>query len=400
MPMRKMFAFILSLFLFATCSVPALAAEVPTASDVTQENPLRYATKADIYNEVSKLTMVAEHVQEDEAATVEDFLRAFSFHRRYIQETADGFFYPAGDGMWMSAEEWMDLVSRTDSPITLEEVQSIVQRTIECDELLKTHHIPDTYDRYKDVIDAFFGEFSSLFAGNKEAAKYWVGVLNGGGIYNPAQFSSVLHEMAHEKSARKAEKFLRRDGSGEAWQVIWSSKPSKIFPYNPKERDNQELQVLTLPSTLTIVSKKDVPKDVQDTAWYKTYFDSGSASNTFGIYGMLEEFCAGTIDIRCRVISTSIGYHGSKFSEDYLQGYYFWDAAIGTYLSKLEETNPKKYNQLISDNCIIGLLNDTVGFIDEQINLVKVTPTNDEEVLALKAWAKESGVRNFLESHD
>ena len=394
--MRKIFALILSALLFATCSVPALAVEVPAVSDAALEDTLRFATKADVYNEVSKLTMVTEPVQEDEVATVEDFLRAFSFHRRYILETADGFFYPAGDSMWMSAEEWMDLVSRTDSPITLEEVQTIVQRTIECDELLKTHHIPDTYDRYKDVLDAFFGEFSSLFEGNKEAAKYWVGVLSGGGVYEPAQFSSVLHEMAHERSARKAGRFLRRDGSGEAWQVIWSSKPSKIYPYNPKERDNQELQVMSLPSTLTIVSKKDVPKDVQGTLWYKTYFDSGSASNTFGIYGMLEEFCAGTIAIRCRVISTSIGYHGREFSEDYLQGYYFWDAAIGTYLSKLEEKYPAKYNELMADKCIIGLLNDTIEFIDEQIDYMRVAPTKDEEVLALKAWARESGVRNLL----
>lgn len=63
--------------------------------------------------------------------------------------------------------------------------------------------------------------------------------------------------------------------------------------------------------------------------------------------GMLEEFCAGTIDIRCRGISTSIGYRGNKFFEDYLQGYYSWDAAIGAYLSKLEGKYPAKYKELI-----------------------------------------------------
>ena len=50
----------------------------------------------------------------------------------------------------------------------------------------------------------------------------------------------------------------------------------------------------------------------------------------------------------------------------------------------------------MSDNCIIGLVNDTIGFIDEQIGCSKIVPTDGEDVLALKAWAKEAGVRNLL----
>jgi hypothetical protein len=62
----------------------------------------------------------------------------------------------------------------------------------------------------------------------------------------------------------------------------------------------------------------------------------------------------------------------------------------------LEEKYPAKYNELMADKCIIGLLNDTIEFIDEQIDYMRVAPTKDEEVLALKAWARESGVRNLL----
>lgn len=398
--MKRLLSLAIAGILFVESVTPAYAAEPNlTSSTVVPMEQSNEATIAEVYREVSRLVPIAPSVfyeENVESATVEDFLALFSYYNRYIRDSADGFFYPAGDSMWMSAAEWTDLMSRLDKPISLTEVQRIVERTIECDELLKSHHIPDTVERYKDVQEAFYGEFTGLVKNNPEAVKYWVDAMCGG-VYDPGRFSSLLHETAHEVSARKSGRFSRRGHTADVWEVVWSRKPDAMYPYNAKTGENTRIQLQSVPTSISVIRQDAVPKEVRNTVWYKTYFTTSSAANNYGVYGMLEEFCANAIDIRCDVVSSSIKYHFTQgFSEDKLQGYYFWDGAIGSYLSNLLEKKPGQYEKLMADDAFVGVLTDVSEYIRGQIRLVDVRPTEDEDVIALRAWSEDAGLHLLL----
>lgn len=399
--MKRLLSLAIAGILFVGSATPAYAAEpnLPNCSIISVEQT-SVATIAEVYQEVSRLALIAPstfYEENAETATVEDFLTLFSYYNRYIRDSADGFVYPAGDSMWMSAAEWADLMSRLDEPISLGEVQRIVERTIECDKLLESHHIPDTVERYKDVQGAFYGEFSDLIENNSEAVKYWVEALCGG-VYDPGRFSSLIHETAHEVSARKSGCFSRRGHTADVWEVVWSRKPDTMYPYNAKTDESTKIQLQSVPTSLSIIRPESVPKKVRNTVWYKTYFNTSSAANNYGVYGMLEEFCANTIDIRCDVISSSIKYHFTQgFSEDRLQGYYFWDGAIGSYLSNLREKKPTQYAKLMADEAFLGVLTDISEYVREQMRLVDVKPTDSADVVALREWSEDVGLHLLLD---
>lgn len=398
--MKRLLSLAIAGILFVGSATPACAAEsnLPNCSIVSVEK-VNSATIAEVYQEVSKLVLVAPsafYEENTETATVEDFLTLFSYYNRYIRDSADGFIYPAGDSMWMSAAEWADLMSRLDEPIFLSEVQRIVERTIKCDKLLESHHIPDTVERYKDVQEAFYGEFSGLVKGNPQAAKYWVEAMCGG-VFDPGRFSSLLHETAHEVSARKSGCFSRRVHTADTWEVVWARKPDTMYPYDAKTGESTKIQVQDIPTSLSIISVKSVPEAVRNTVWYKTYFNTSSAANNYGVYGMLEEFCANAIDIRCDVISSSIKYHFTQgFSEDRLQGYYFWDGAIGSYLSGLREKKPAQYVKLMADETFVKVLTDASEYVRDQMRLVDIRPAEDKDVIALREWSGDVGLHLLL----
>ena len=400
--MKQLLSLVIAGILFVGSATPAYAAELnlPSCSIVSVEQASS-ATIAEVYQEVNKLVLVAPsafYEENTETATVEDFLTLFSYYNRYIRDSADGFIYPAGNSMWMSAAEWADLISRLDEPIFLGEVQRIVERTIECDQLLKSHHTPDTVERYKNVQGAFYGEFSNLVENNSEAVKYWVEAMCGG-VYDPGRFSSLLHETAHEVSARKSGCFSRRGHTADVWEVVWSRKPDTMYPYDAKTGESTRIQLQSVPTSLSIISTKSVPEAVRNTVWYKTYFNTSSAANNYGVYGMLEEFCANVIDIRCDVISSSIKYHFTQgFSEDRLQGYYFWDGAIGSYLSGLREKKPAQYAKLMTDETFVKVLTDASEYVRDQMRLMDIRPAEDKAVIALREWSEDAGLHLLLGS--
>lgn len=401
--MKQLLSLVLAGILLVGSTTPACAAEYNQPSPVASVEQTNTATISEISQEVNRLALTAPpsfYEENNEVATVEDFLRMFFYCNRYIQETIDGFVYPAGDSMWMSAAEWTDLMNRLDEPISLDEVHRIVEKTIECNKLLSSHNIPDTPERYMDVLNAFYGEFSSLAKENPKAIEYWVGVMcDGSGIYNPGRFSSVIHETAHEVSARSNNCFLRRSYTTNAWKVFWARKPSAIYPFDPQTGKNTRIQMQSIPTFLSLVPSQDIPTKVQDTSWYEMYFNTPSIANNYGVYGMLEEFCATSIDIRCDVISSSIRYHFSqKFYEDCLQGYYFWDGAIGSYLSKLKEKAPVQYKNLMANKAFVKVLADVSSYIKNQMALVDITPTTNEDVIALREWSEDVGLHLFLPS--
>ena len=212
-------------------------------------------------------------------------------------------------------------------------------------------------------------------------------------IYEPDKFSSIMHEIAHEQSAKKSGVFQRRYVTANTWGVYWSSMPNHIWSFNPNTKCSTELVVYPIPKTLDLIKREEIPEDVKKTVYYKVYFAKDSMSNLIAIYGMLEELCASSIDIRMNVIESSL--KNTSFYEDTLQSIYFWRGAIGEYLIHLKENNPNIYNKLTDSN-LADMLSDTLSFIDEQNALVNIIPTSTKDVIALRTWSEADEIQNIL----
>jgi len=400
---KKILLLVVSCLLFMSVESVVLAADINELPDSRGyeiiEDDNGFATKAEVVEALSSLVDDPTQISissNDEYISTKVFLSALAELRNYCGIIDGKLVYPMGDSIWLSAEEWDELVKNLYSPISMKTVNTIIQRTIETDEFVKTHNIPVSYEYYKETIEAFYGEFLDLLKSNAAAAKYWVKELNRNTIYDPEKFSSLLHEIAHEQSAKKSGAFEKRYVTADTWGVYWGNIPNHIWPYDPKTKENTEIAMLSIPRTLSLVKEQSIPEEVQKTIWYKVYSKSDSMSNKIGVYGMLEEFCASSIDLRARVIESSL--HGKQdcFYEDALQGVYFWEGTIGQYLIDLKRSSPNVYNQLISSN-FSDLLRDTMEYIDEQINLVHVVSTDTESVIALREWSQTPEIQNILQ---
>lgn len=329
----------------------------------------------------------------NESLSVKVFLEALAQLRGYCRVVDGSIVYPMGDSIWMTTEEWDELTDNLYCPISLATINKIVERTVFCDEFVKNHTITVSYKLYKEEIDAFYSEYSELLHNNSVAAKYWIREMNKKTIYEPDKFSSIMHEIAHEQSAKKSGVFQRRYVTANTWGVYWSSMPNHIWSFNPNTKCSTELVVYPIPKTLDLIKREEIPEDVKKTVYYKVYFAKDSMSNLIAIYGMLEELCASSIDIRMNVIESSL--KNTSFYEDTLQSIYFWRGAIGEYLIHLKENNPNIYNKLTDSN-LADMLSDTLSFIDEQNVLVNIIPTSTKDVIALRTWSEADEIQNIL----
>lgn len=402
---KKVILFIVSCLLFLSVQTCVWAADISSLSEAEVSRTVElsektegntFATKAEAVRALEVLKKEGNVISleaNSESLSVKVFLEALAQLRGYCRVVNGNIVYPMGDSMWMSAEEWNELLDNVYRPISSETINKIVERTITCDEFVKSHYIPVSYELYKEDIDAFYSEYSELLHNNSAAAKYWIGEMNKKTIYEPDKFSSLMHEIAHEQSAKKSGAFQRRYVTANTWGVYWSSMPNHIWSFNPKTKYSTELIIYPIPKTLDLVNRENIPKDVQNTIYYKVYFTKDSMSNLIGVYGMMEELCASSIDIRMNVIESSL--KNTSFYEDTLQSIYFWKGAIGEYLIHLKENNINIYNKLIGSN-FSDMLNDTLSFIDEQKALVNIIPTSTKDVIALRAWSETETIQNIL----
>lgn len=327
----------------------------------------------------------------DQPATVYDFFYEFvtRYKSRFIYYNGDTFLYPAGNSMWMSAGEWAYLMKHIDSQIKRSTVKIIVNRTENCLSYIKSHHIPDTYQRYEDMIDAFYPEFSQLVKDNQSAVEYWLNPLPSSSvsIYNTTDFSAVLHELQHETSARKSNVFQKRRVESDRWSVYYSSKPSTFYYYDVTTKEWLSAKGATLPASASLMGKS-VPQDIKDSSLYKHYISGNVSSNEWGFYGMLFEFCSAEIDLRTEVISASLRYHFTELSSHTQEMCYFWEGAVLHYLACLQEKNPDAYSKIMQDQTILILLDNLFSYTREQISLSRRVD-RDEEMLMMKRWAED-----------
>lgn len=355
----------------------------------------RAATLSDVMNVIyscDEVTYDPPYIPDINAlATAEDFLDMLSvaFDGVYYYKDGDSYVYPAGSSMWLSAGEWTSLTGDPSQPVTLGTVKVLVQRTIDCNAYLENRKHALTYERYRNVVENFFPEFLSLVESNQNAVTYWLdpdpnaGVL----IYNKSNFARIIHELLHEESAKQAGAFEGRKASDNAWAIAWARKPASINYYDVSSHGWVSLDTSKKLPEGGIINTT-APASVMDTQAYKTYFSSkDTTANSWGLYGMLQEFCSAVAEMRVHTICASIDFHYEDLPDSRLQEYYFWKGAILNYLAVLSEENPEMYASLLANEDLATLLVNLFDYADEQITLAGTTEPLSEDTLAVLQWS-------------
>ena len=356
------------------------------------------ATKADVYEAFRwPVEYLWDGLDGRTPANAGDVL--YSLSRTWgVLKTDAGYTYPAGDSPWMSAAEWAELSGDLSRAVPRGILDEIDRRTGVCSSALEEMSGIGSADAYVAALEVFYPEFSALAGGNRDAVAYWLGQTDGGLDARDGKFASVLHELAHEASARLSRGFLSRKANGNTWSVLWSPDVREIHPYDMLRLESVGIRMAQLPKTWDLVDAEAVPETVRNLPGYESYFAETSAANVFGPYGMLEEFCAETVELRYRVVSTAMGRGRRSFCLHDLRGIYFWDGALGCYLRALREKRPELYRDLMADGPFAGVLSDACACVDGQILLVRVRddPACDGELAELVTWAESQGVRALL----
>jgi hypothetical protein len=289
--------------------------------------------------------------------------------------------------MWLSASEWASLMDSLDQPVTVSTVRILLDRTQRAQTFLSTHSTISTYRSYQETINAFLPEFSQLTASNQEAIQFWLRSSS-----HPADFSTVLHECAHEQSARLSGVFSGRSISTDGlwWGVNWSKFPQHMYFYDLRKQAWVSLQTATpLPSSCLLESSSDT---VKSSALYQKYMAEDSTANLYGIYGMVQELCSTAIDIRVEAVSGSLR-HDTK--DENLQSYYWWKGATLHYLKALQAERPRLYDTLMRNSSFTELLSDTFLYADTQLSAMQLTASPDAETLVMKSYAEELSWTDF-----
>ena len=327
----------------------------------------------------------------EDVATVGIFLDVLSeaFDGVYYYQEDGDYIYPGGDTMWMSSEEWSSLTADPGRSLTLGTAKVIVQRTVDCAKFIRERRTVPTYEKYRDVIEGFFPEFLPLVENNEEAVGYWLDPNPNASfrIYNSSDFANVIHELLHEESARRSGAYKSRKAGSNAWTVTWSKNPAVTHYYDISRHQWLELDTSAKLPQGNII-KDSVPPAVKDVSLYKTYIlSSQAASNSFGLYGMLQEFCSTVAETRVHTISSSMNFNFEDFPDSHLTEHYFWKGAILNYLATLSEEKPSTYSMLLSDNSLVTLIVDLLDYADAQIELAGTAESLSEETVVMKEWS-------------
>jgi hypothetical protein len=224
--------------------------------------------------------------------------------------------------------------------------------------------------------------------------EYWLQVSAKSSVYYAENFASVLHECAHEQSARLSGVFAGRQASNNSWAVTWKHIPEMMYYYDPKTQSWLAVKVRSVPTTNAVLSA--APPDVQQSVYFKAYTKTGSVANDYGIYGILQELCSCAIDIRVRVVSSSLNYHYRTVDESFLQEYYWWKGVALHYLEGLRTKQPSIYQSLMQDESFTSIWKDAFDYAEQQLTVAKIVTNSSTTTLALKAYANELDPSSFL----
>lgn len=327
-------------------------------------------------------------IEYDGAAPIrtDEFLGLLAEHGRYVTAGDDGGFELFGPSVFMEQAEFDKISALGDMYLPDVIFEDVVLRIERANAFLDGHAKLGGANEYAELIWSYYRQFWSLYETNPGVAAYWLqDALSVGG--SGTRLSNILHEMAHEQSARLSYGYSHRTASGHNWQVFWFDNIHSIHPYDITTGGFKEIDMADLPETKAVIDTENICKSVRDTAWYQMYVDRDDAiSNLFSIYGMAEEFCAGMIDVRFGFISSDIGYQCKTFTDDDLQAYYFWTSLMCEYLSSLETKYPDSYRTVMAGGDFTDLVRSVYAYVSEDIQRHNVVVSNAWDTIALKSW--------------
>ena len=330
---------------------------------------------------------------------ISDFFHMLSVSGKYIIENQDGFLYLLGDSSFMTQSEFDELNSDLSRDMPREEFEHYMNHIATCDLFLSNSRQIQSVKEYDDLLWGYYREFWDLYNANSDSGRYWLQDIFSGGLDSSRLFS-VLHETAHEESARRSYGYAHRSCSNHDWQVVWFDNISTMHPYNLKTGEFQRINIVSLPDTRDVLVFKHIPSCVKDTVWFDTYvWRYDAISNLFSIYGMTEEFCANMIDVKCAAISDIIGYDGKVLSDDDLRPYYFWCSLLCEYLLSLKEYDYTVYNAVLQDEVLMNLIRDVYSSITNYVDLIGVAYSNTWDSVALKSWYESSRIQMALSEY-
>lgn len=325
--------------------------------------------------------------------TAGDFLNLLAHQGRYIIDTDSGPVYLLGDSNFMTQSEFDALFSDFDRIVQRDEFERIMAQIQACDNFLDVNCNITNASAYEDLLWGYYREFWDLYNTNPNSGKYWLHDAFSG-EFGRSSLSRVLHELAHEESARLSYGYSHRSCRNHDWSVVWYDNIQSMHPYNIKTHDFVEIGIRDFPRTCDVLDFGNISQSVRDTVYFRTYVDRKDViSNLFSIYGMTEEFCANMIDVKFAVISDVIDYDGIVLSDDDLRPYYFWTSLICEYILSLKEQDYSSYEALLSDSNLMGLLQDVYGCIDEYVSMLGVNYSNTWDSVALKSWYESPRVQ-------
>ena len=331
--------------------------------------------------------------------TVGQFLELFCDYSRIILDTDDGFVYLLGDSDFLSQTYFDDFMGRLYEPLDAGEFCYLLDRVRAMRAFLSGHDVISGVDDYGELIYNYYREFYGLYATNSDAVAFWLDVMVSDSD-NWGRLSNILHELAHEGSARLSSGFFDRSVDGIRWQVIWRNDVVYLHPYDLSLGGFVRLNFVESPCTLAMVLDDTISTDLQNTELFQNYvYDLNSITNTFGIYGIAEEFCAYMIDVRFNMLCSALGYHGGFFSDDEMLPYYFWVSLVCSYLSGLREFDYAAYVRVTSDDSLMGLFRSTYQYVTGFVDDIPVQTVDTRRCRAIRGWYESDFVQAGIQAY-
>lgn len=324
----------------------------------------------------------ASEIEEDcnkEDISVAEYLDKFceETNNAFIQPSADGFVYVAGDGAFLSEQEWAALSKDLSRPITRDEVTLLESRYEQQGEYIQNFGRTKTYESFLDTIRRFYPEYIALVEERKGSTEYWLNSL----FIDSFSMEDVpifLHELQHESAAIRSGQFQSRAIENNAnYTILWKAMPSTFWYYDSKTKEWVDIEVIKgLPATRSLV-KPDSPV-IASSDYYKIYYNNDrEAANRWGVYGILTELSSSVIELRVNAISISAGraarqvspriHRPKKMPYCASERYYLWRASLLAYLHELETHSPQAYKRLMEDQDFLSLSLNLIDFGEEQL---------------------------------
>ena len=229
-------------------------------------------------------------------------------------------------------------------------------------------------DQVYDFLDYFNPDIANMLDGYESVPDYWVKKLNPlniAYIKHPDDIGVVVHESQHEISALKSGIFKSHSSSGNYYYVHYTNKPSTYNWYSPYRDQwiSAQLNGLGLPSSGYLIGKI-ADKDLKDSSLYKQYItNSGMASNTWGLAGILMEASSCTVDNH--IVYTCYNLNRFNHVEDTeiptADGMFWIDTILG-YLASYSEYSESRYDKLLSNEDLIDASYEIVYYLLDEIN--------------------------------